>query len=75
MLIKSFHYTIVSTTSDHHDLLQLHNLVQEKDSYIAQLNCKLLTVIFKREERCITATQDSQLSTTLTQDFSQGYRY
>ena len=50
VLIKSFHYTIVSTTSDHHDLLQLHNLVQEKDSYIAQLNCRLLTVLKEKKD-------------------------
>ena len=50
VLIKSFHYTIVSTTSDHHDLLQLHNLVQEKDSYIAQLNCRLLTVLNEKKD-------------------------
>ena len=32
ILIQSFHYIIVSATSDHHDLQQLHDLVQEKDS-------------------------------------------
>ena len=41
VLIQSFHYTIVSTTSDYHNLQQLHNLVQEKDSFISQLNRRL----------------------------------
>ena len=41
VLIQSFHYTIVSTTSDHHDLQQLHDLVKDKDSFIAQLNRRL----------------------------------
>ena len=50
VLIQSFHYIIVSTTSDHHDLQQLHDLVQEKDSYIAQLNRRLLTVSKEKED-------------------------
>ena len=33
-------HIIVSTTSDHHDLQQLHDLVQQKDSYIAELQKK-----------------------------------
>ena len=41
VIIQSFHYTIVSTTSDHHDLQRLHDLVQEKDSDVAKLNQKL----------------------------------
>ena len=50
VLIQSFHYTIVSTTSDHHDLQQLHDLVQAKDSYIAQLNRRLFTVTKEKED-------------------------
>ena len=50
VLIQSFHYTIVSTTSDHHDLQQLLHLVQEKDSYIAQLNRRLLTLSKEKED-------------------------
>ena len=34
-------HTIVSSTSGHHDMQRVHNVVQEKDSYIAQLTCKL----------------------------------
>ena len=49
VLIQSFYYTIVSTTSDHHDV-QRHDLVQEKDSYIAKLNHKLLTVLKEKED-------------------------
>ena len=50
VLIQSFHYIIVSTTSDYHDLQQLHDLVQQKDSYIAQLNCTLLTASKDKED-------------------------
>ena len=50
VLIQSFYYIIVSTTSDYHDLQQRHDLVQEKDSYIAQLNRKLLTVSKEKED-------------------------
>ena len=50
VLIQSFYYIIVSTTSDHHDLQQRHDLVQEKDSYIAHLNRKLLTVSKEKED-------------------------
>ena len=50
VLIQSFHYIIVSTTSDHHNLQQLHDLVQQKDSYIAQLNRRLLTVSKEKED-------------------------
>ena len=52
VLIQSFHYTIVSTTSDHHDLQRLHNLVQEKDSYVAKLTQKL-----QKKEETITTLQ------------------
>ena len=34
-------HTIVSSTSGHNDMQRVHNVVQEKDSYIAQLICKL----------------------------------
>ena len=51
-LIQSFHYTIVSTTSDHHDLQQLHDIVQEKDSYVAELTQKL-----QKKEETITTLQ------------------
>ena len=50
VLIQSFHYTIVSTTSDHHDLQQLHDIVQAKDSYISQLNRRLITVLKEKED-------------------------
>ena len=50
VLIQSFHYIIVSTTSDHHNLQQLHYIVQQKDSYIAQLNRRLLTVLKEKED-------------------------
>ena len=50
VLIQSFHYIIVSTTSDHHNLQQLHDLVQQKDSYIAQQNCIQLTVLKEKED-------------------------
>ena len=50
VLIQSFHYTIVSTTSDHRDLQQLHDLVQVKDSFIAQLNRRLLTISKEKED-------------------------
>ena len=50
VLIQSFHYIIVSTTSDHHNLQQLHDLVQQKDSYIVQLNHRLLTVLKEKED-------------------------
>ena len=39
--------TIASPTSGHHDL---HNLVQAKDSHIAQLNQRLLTVLKEKED-------------------------
>ena len=41
---------IVSTTSDHHDLQQLHDLVQEKDSYIAKLNHRLLNALKEKKD-------------------------
>ena len=50
VLIQSFYYIIVSTTTDYHDLHQLHDLVPEKDSYIAPLNRKLLTVSKEKED-------------------------
>ena len=34
----------------HHTLQQLHDLVQQKDSYIAQLNHRLLTVLKEKED-------------------------
>ena len=43
-------YTIVSTTSDHHDLQHLHDLIQDKDRYIAQLNCRLFTALKEKED-------------------------
>ena len=58
VLIQSFHYTIVSTTSDHHDLQQLHNLVQAKDSFIAKLNRKL----HKNEETIVTLQKQLEQS-------------
>ena len=64
VLIQSFHYIIVSTTSDHHDLQQLHDLVQQKDSYIAQLNRRLLTVLKEKEDAL------QQLKVTSHQQFS-----
>ena len=57
VLIQSFHYTIVSTTSDYHDLQRLHDLVQEKDSNVAKLNQKLqkknetITILQKQVEQ------------------------
>ena len=50
IVLIPFHYTIVSTTSDHHDTQQLHDLVQAKDSFIAQLNRRLLTVLKEKED-------------------------
>ena len=41
VLIQLFLYAIVSTTSNHHDLQQLHDLVQEKDRYVTELTQKL----------------------------------
>ena len=64
VLIQSFHYIIVSTTSDHHGLQQLHDLVQQKDSYIAQLNRRLLTVLKEKEDAL------QQLKVTSHQQFS-----
>ena len=52
VLIQLFHYTIVSTTSDHHDLQQLHDLIQEKDSYVAKLTQKL-----EKKDETITTLQ------------------
>ena len=52
VLIQSFHYTIVSTTSDHHDLQQLHDLVKDKDSFIAELTQKL-----QKKDETITTLQ------------------
>ena len=50
VLIQSFHYTIVSTTSDHHDLQQLHDLVKDKDSFLAQLNRRVVTILKEKED-------------------------
>ena len=47
---KLFHYTTVSTTGGNHDTQQLHDLVQAKDSFIAQLNRRLLTVSKEKED-------------------------
>ena len=44
------YYIVVSTTSDHHDVQQLHDLVQEKDNYIAQLYRKILTLSKEKED-------------------------
>ena len=41
---------IVSSTNDHHDLQQLHDLVHEKDSYIAQLNRRLLIALKDKKD-------------------------
>ena len=64
VLIQSFHYTIVSTTSDHHDLQQLHDLIQAKDSFISQLNRRLLTVLKEKEDALqqLKVTSHQQLS-------------
>ena len=64
VLIQTFYYIIVSTTSDHHDLQQLHDLVQQKDSYIAQLNRRLLTVLKEKEDvlQQLKVTSHQQLS-------------
>ena len=64
VLIQSFHYIIVSTTSDHHDLQQLHHQVHEKDSYIAQLNRRLFTVSKEKEDALqqLKVTSDQLLS-------------
>ena len=59
VLIQSFHYTIVSTTSDHHDLQQLHVLVKDKDSFIAQLNRRL----HKNAETIVTLQKQLEQST------------
>ena len=52
VLIQSFHYTIVSTTTGHHDLQRLHDLIQEKDSYVADLTQKL-----QKKDEVITTLQ------------------
>ena len=69
VLIQSFHYTIVSTTSDHHDLQQLHDLVKDKDSFIAQLNRKLhknaetIVMLQKQLEQSTQQLRSSQKTT------------
>ena len=64
VLIQSFHYTIVLTTSDHHDLQQLHDLVQEKDSFISHLNPRPLTVLKEKKDALqqLKVTSHQQLS-------------
>ena len=52
VLIQSFYYTIVSTTSDNHDLQQLHDLVKDKDSYVAELTLKL-----QKKDETVTTLQ------------------
>ena len=52
VLIQSFHYTIVLTTSSHHDLQQLRDVVKEKDIYVAELTQKL-----QKKEKTITTLQ------------------
>ena len=49
-LISIISLDIVSSTSDHHDLQQLHDLVQEKESYIAQINCRLLIALKDKKD-------------------------
>ena len=44
--------TIVSSTSGHHDIQQVHDVVHEKDTYIAQLTRKL-----RKKEETITTLQ------------------
>ena len=64
VLIQSFHYTIVSTASDHHDLQQLHDLVKNKDSFISQLNRRVLTLLKEKEDALqqLKVTSHQQLS-------------
>lgn len=50
MVIQSFHCAMVSITSGHHYLQQLHELVQEKNTYTAKLNRKLVTLSRERED-------------------------
>ena len=52
VLIGSFHYIIILPICDHHDLQQLYDLVQEKDSYVAELTSKL-----QKKDETITTLQ------------------
>ena len=67
VLIQSFHYTIVSTTSDHHDLQQLHDLVKDKDSFIAQLNRRL----HKNAETIVTLQKQLEQSNQQLRSFQK----
>ena len=70
------YYIIVSTTSDH-DTQQLHDLVQEKDSYIAQLNRKIFTLSKEKEDALqqFKVTSHQQLSVMSSQKTTGTYYY
>ena len=50
--------TIVSSTSGYHDIQQVHDVVHEKDTYIAQLTRKL----HKKDETITTLQKQLQQS-------------
>ena len=70
------YYIIVSTTSDH-DTQKLHDLVQEKDSYIAQLNRKIFTLSKEKEDALqqFEVTSHQQLSVMSSQKTTGTYYY
>ena len=61
--------TIVSSTSGYHDIQQVHDVVHEKDTYIAQLTCKLhknaetITTLQKQLEQSNQQIRSSQKTT------------
>ena len=60
---------IVSSTSGHHDIQQVHDVIHEKDTYIAQLTCKLcknaetITALQKQLEQSNHQLRSSQKTT------------
>ena len=71
--------TIVSSTSGHHDIQQVHDVVQEKDSYIAQLTRKLhknaetISTLQKQLEQSIEKLRSSQKITGISYYYNQQF--